>query len=162
MVMKIIFIKENKMYGKRQERAHFFRHHGFRCTLPREVILDILYKTKSHLSAEDIYFKVHSIYPQIGLTTVYRTLDLLNKMGLISRFDFGDGKARYELIKEGETSHHHHLICRKCNKVIDYTDFIKEETRFIKKIEEVLSKKHNFAIESHEIHFQGLCNKCKS
>ena len=122
------------MYGRRQERAHFFRHHGFRCTLPREVILDILYKTKSHLSAEDIYFKIHPLHPQIGLTTVYRTLDLLSRMGAITKFDFGDGKARYELIKTGNDSHHYHLVCRKCNRVVDYSDFVKEETRLIKEI----------------------------
>ncbi|MCK4905118.1 transcriptional repressor [bacterium] len=149
------------MYGRRQERAHFFRHHGFRCTLPREVILDILYKTKSHLSAEDIYFKIHPLHPQIGLTTVYRTLDLLSRMGAITKFDFGDGKARYELIKTGNDSHHYHLVCRKCNRVVDYSDFVKEETRLIKEIGKELSKKYNFKIDSHQIHFQGLCNKCR-
>jgi Fur family ferric uptake transcriptional regulator len=161
MIMKIIFIKENKMYGGRHGRAHFFRHHGFRCTMPREAILDVLYKTKSHLSAEDIYFRVHPLYSQIGLTTVYRTLDLLNRMGVVSKFDFGDGKARYEIVKPGNESHHHHLICKKCNRVIDYSDFIEEETEFIKKMEKELSKKYDFGIDSHQIYFQGLCSKCK-
>lgn len=150
------------MHRHRHARAHFFRNQGFRVTFPRQIILDTLYKTKSHLSAEDIYLKVHPVYPQIGLTTVYRTLDLLNRMGLITKFDFGDGKARYEFIKDGEQSHHHHLVCRRCNRVIDYTDFVKEETSFIKKMEKELSKKYDFEIDSHQIHFQGLCNKCKS
>ncbi len=149
------------MYGRRRERAHFFRHHGFRFTLSREVILDVLHRTKSHLSAEDIYFKIHPVHSQVGLTTVYRTLDLLNKMGLITKFDFGDGKARYEVVKPGDNSHHHHLVCRKCNRVIDYTDFVKEEALFIKKIEEELAKKYDFEIDSHQIYFQGLCSKCR-
>ena len=149
------------MHGRRHARAHFFRHHGFRFTLPREVILDFLHRAKGHVSAEDIYFRIHPVCPHIGLTTVYRTLDLLNRMGLVTKFDFGDGKARYEIVKDGDSSHHHHLVCRKCSRVIDYTDFVKEETRFIKKIEEELSKKYNFEIDSHQIHFQGLCSKCK-
>jgi len=149
------------MYGRRHERAHLFRHHGFRCTLPRDVILDALYKAKSHLSAEDIYFKIHSLYPHIGLTTVYRTLDLLSRMGLITKFDFGDGRARYEFVREGEDSHHHHLVCRKCGKVIDYSDFIKEETKLVKETEKELSKKYDFEIDSHQIYFQGLCSKCR-
>jgi Fur family ferric uptake transcriptional regulator len=149
------------MHRHRHARAHFFRHHGYRFTIPREVILDTLHRAKNHLSAEDIYFKLHPVHPQIGLTTVYRTLDLLNRMGLVEKFDFGDGKARYEIVKPGDSSHHHHLICRKCNRVIDYTDFIKEEARLVKKTEEELSKKYNFEIDSHQIHFLGLCSKCQ-
>ena len=149
------------MHGPRWAQAPFFRHHGLRFTLPRQMILDVLHRTRSHLSAEDIYFKIHSIYPQIGLTTIYRTLDLLNRMGLVMKFDFGDGKARYELVDPQDPSHHHHLVCRKCGRIIDYSDFVKEETRLIKEIEEELSKKYNFEIDSHQIHFQGLCSKCK-
>ena len=149
------------MHRHRHARAHFFRNQGFRFTVPRDIILQILDRAKNHLSAEDIYFKAHPVCPQIGLTTVYRTLDLLNRIGMVAKFDFGDGKARYEIVKTGDDSHHHHLVCRKCNRVIDYTDFVKEETNFIKKIEKELSKKYDFEIDSHQIHFQGLCNKCR-
>ena len=68
-------------------------------TAPREAILSVLNKTSKHLSAEDVYMAVHKIYPTVGLTTVYRTLELLVHMGLVFKFDFGDGRARYELSK---------------------------------------------------------------
>ncbi|GAG31027.1 unnamed protein product, partial [marine sediment metagenome] len=105
--------------------------------------------------------KVHNIYPAIGLTTVYRTLDLLINMGLIFKFDFGDGRARYELTRgTKEPSHHHHLICTKCGRIIDYTDFVDEELELLKKTEKELSRKCNFEIKNHTIQFYGLCDKC--
>ena len=67
-----------------------FRRFGHRLTAPRETILNTLSKTQKHLSAEDIYLEVHKIYPAVGLTTVYRTLELLVRMGWVYKFDFGD------------------------------------------------------------------------
>lgn len=121
-------------------------------------------QTSKHLSAEDIYLAVHKSYTDIGFATIYRTLDLLVQMDLVNRFEFGDGKARYELIHEQqeESTHHHHLICRRCGKVIDYLDFIEEETKLIEKIECELSKKYDFRIDRHIIQFYGLCDECKN
>jgi len=138
-----------------------FRGCGYRLTIPREVILDVLSKTSKHLSAEDIYLEVHKSYPVVGLTTVYRTLELLTNMGLISKFDFGDGKARYELsIGPKGTRHHHHLVCSECGRVIDYVDFIDDEKELLGQIEKGLSKKFKFKITNHLIQFYGLCEKC--
>ena len=74
-----------------------FKGCGYRITIGREAILDVLTNAKKHLSAEDIHNKLHNKYPAIGLTTIYRTLDLLVNMGLVFKFDFGDGRARFEL-----------------------------------------------------------------
>ncbi|MBU1006260.1 MAG: transcriptional repressor [Candidatus Omnitrophica bacterium] len=139
-----------------------FRGCGYRITVPRQAILSVLSKTEDHLSAEDIYLKVHKIYPGVGLTTVYRTLDILVNMALVFKFDFGDKRARYEL-REGPKGerHHHHLICTGCNRVIDYTDFVDEEKDLLDKAEKGLSKKYNFKISGHSIQFYGLCEKCK-
>ena len=142
-------------YGK-------FRGCGYRLTLGREAILDVLFKAEGHLSAEDIYMKVHPLYPNIGLTTIYRTLDVLSNIGLVYKFDFGDGRGRYELTEGPKgTKHHHHLICTSCNRVVDYTDFIDEEIELLQETEKGLSKKYDFKITNHLIQFYGLCNKCK-
>ena len=138
-----------------------FRGAGFRLTTPRETILGFLSRTSKHLSAEEIYISVRRRYPAIGLTTVYRTLDLLARMGLVLKFDFGDGRSRYELARGPKNEHHHHLICTSCGRIIDYRDFIDEEAKVLNQVEEVLSQKHNFKINSHQIHFYGLCNKCR-
>ncbi|MCK4338296.1 MAG: transcriptional repressor [Candidatus Aminicenantes bacterium] len=139
-----------------------FRGCGYRITMPRQAILGVLSGTKEHLSAEDIYLRVHKIYPSSGLTTVYRTLELLTEMGLVVKFDFGDGRGRYELSQEhNRKQHHHHLVCRKCKRVIDYSDFIQDELELLRKTTEGLSRKYGFKIEDHEIVFKGLCEKCK-
>jgi Fur family ferric uptake transcriptional regulator len=131
-------------------------------TLPRKLILDVLSKSEKHLSAEDIYMEVYKTYPGIGLTTIYRTLEILTNIGLVNRYDFGDGRSRYELIRDSKDKHHHHLVCLNCGKIIDYNDYIDEETKLFDKLEEVLSEKHNFEINYHQVGFYGLCDKCKS
>ncbi len=140
-----------------------FRGCGYRITLAREVILDTLAKTQDHLSAEDIYNRIHPKYPNVGLTTIYRTLDVLSNLGLVYKFDFGDKRARYELAEGPKGAHHHHhLICTGCNRVIDYTDFIDEEVKLLQETEQGLSKKYNFVITNHLIQFYGLCSHCKA
>jgi Fur family transcriptional regulator, ferric uptake regulator len=95
------------------------------------------------------------------LTTIYRTLDVLVQLGLVFKFDFGDGRARFELAEGPKgTRHHHHLICTNCNRVIDYTDFIDEEIELLNQTERGLSKKYDFRITNHLIQFYGLCSEC--
>jgi len=139
-----------------------FRGCGYRLTVPREAILNILSKTSEHLSAEEIYMAVHKTYPAIGLTTIYRTLELLVQMGFIFKFDFGDKRARFELAEglQGK-EHHHHLLCTGCSKIVDYTDFVDEEKELLNQTEKGLSKKYNFKITNHLIQFYGLCEKCQ-
>lgn len=132
---------------------------GFRMTLPRKVILNLLSKSESHLLAKDIYLKINKKYPDIGLTTVYRTLDLMVKMGLINKFEFGEGQSRYELTWDFK-EHHHHLVCLKCGKILDYNDFIEDEVKFFAKIQKFLSKKYKFDINNHEVYFYGKCSSC--
>ena len=135
---------------------------GYRLTIPREAILNALSRTSDHLSAEDIYLKVHTAYSNVGITTVYRTLELLVQLGLVFKFDFGDGRARYELSEGPKGSrHHHHLVCAECGRIIDYTDFIDEEIELLKQTEKGLSKKYNFKITNHLIQFYGLCDRCQ-
>ncbi|MBN1349590.1 transcriptional repressor [candidate division KSB1 bacterium] len=134
---------------------------GYRLTAPREIVIDILIETDNHLSVEDIYVKALKINPSIGLATVYRTLDLFAQIGIAQKFDFGDGKARYELTDNPKKDHHHHLICIRCKAIIDYSDFMKEELRLMDKTQAALSQKHQFKIMHHTIHFYGICEKCR-
>ncbi|MCM8817849.1 MAG: transcriptional repressor [Candidatus Omnitrophica bacterium] len=142
-------------------RYGFYKRYGFRTTQARQVILDVFYNCKEHLSAEDIYLKIHKKYPGISLTTVYRTLEILNRLGIIEKHDFGDGRARYELAHHlCKKGHHHHLVCSGCGKVIDYDDLVDKETDFIKTIEEHLSKRYRFKITGHLVQFFGMCPEC--
>jgi Fur family ferric uptake transcriptional regulator len=135
---------------------------GYRFTVPRKAIFEVLSRSSKHLSAEDIYMEVHKDYPHVGLTTVYRTLELLIQMGLVVKSDFGDGRARYELAEGPKgVNHHHHLVCTGCGKAVDYTDFIDDEVELLERTEKGLSKKYNFTITNHLIQFYGLCEKCR-
>lgn len=145
----------------RHKWQYRFRENVTRWTLPREVILDLLSRTSRHMSAKDIYAALYALYPGIGLTTVYRTLELLYRLGFVQKVTAGDGQSRYELKSEDRKDHHHHLICTKCGKIVDYRDFVQEELELIKKTEETLAKKYNFLIQDHNIEFLGLCDKCR-
>jgi len=139
------------------------KEYNYRLTRPRKIILEILLGTGEHLCAEEIYQQVYREYPAIGLTTVYRTLELFVQLGLILKFDFGDGRTRYELhegshVKKG---HHHHLVCTSCHRVIDYNDFVDEELELLKKTEKALEEKYQFHITNHIIAFYGLCKECQ-
>ena len=166
--MKMVFINKSKVMEKEFERGHHWcrgrvKGFGFRLTLGRDAVLDVLSRTEDHLSAEDIYIRVHETYPAIGLTSVYRTLDMLVNIGLVYKFDFGDGRARFELAEGPKgKDHHHHLVCTGCGRIVNYRDFIDEEVALLKKAEEGLSEKHNFAITNHLIQFYGLCEDCRN
>jgi Fur family ferric uptake transcriptional regulator len=149
---------DGKRWGERQ-----LRDSDYRVTKPRKAILEVLKDTKEHPSAEELYQQVYKQYPAIGLTTVYRTLDLFEEIGLVHKFEFGDGKARYEInLGPAEKSrHHHHLVCTNCKRVIDYTDFVEEELELVSKTEKALEKRHDFEIRNHMIEFYGLCGNCR-
>jgi len=145
----------------RHQLKRQLRERVSRWTQPRDVILDILGRSKEHLSAKEIYDALYSTHPGIGLTTVYRTLELFRRLGFIQKVASPDGQARYELRTEENKGHHHHLICLRCGKIIDYQDFAEEELELVKKTEKALAQKHNFLILDHNIEFLGLCDKCR-
>ena len=76
-----------------RRRYHgMIRDCGYRLTMPRIKILEALSASKGHLSAEEIFFKVHEIYPAVGLTTIYRTLEMLVASGIVVKIDVHDGR----------------------------------------------------------------------
>lgn len=137
------------------------RGHGRRITPPRHAVLDALSERGEHLTAEEVFKKAARFCPNIGLATVYRTLELLTELGMVSKFDTGDDKARYEFADPtAAKGHHHHLVCSSCGKIVDYKDFIREETELLRRTEEGLSRKYGFKINNHVIQFYGVCSDC--
>ncbi len=130
----------------------------FRRTQAREALIELLSRTKGHLSAEEIFWELKKVLPGVGLATVYRTLDLLTEIGLIKRYDFKDGKARYEFI-HNDNAEHYHLICKNCGKIIDYELTPEEDP--LKDFKNSIQKKLNFKIESSDLQFYGLCENCQ-
>jgi Fur family transcriptional regulator, ferric uptake regulator len=147
--------------GRALSRKEKLKNGSYRMTSGRKAVLEILNQTRDHLSAGDIYLKLLPAYPNIGLTTVYRTLEILHHLDLVVKFDFGDGRSRYELAEkmQGE-KHHHHLICTGCYKIIDYKDFNASEMNLILETQKKLSKKYRFTITDHLMQFFGVCENC--
>lgn len=148
------------MYGRHQWHRQF-RANVCRWTAPRESILDLLGRARSHLSAKDIYATLQPTFPGLGLATVYRTLELLHRLGIVQKVTASDGQGRYQLRSVDQQDHHHHLICSRCGLIVDYRDFVQEELELVKKTEDALAKKYNFVIQDHNIEFLGLCEKCR-
>ncbi len=129
---------------------------GYKMTPQRKEILQIFVDHPEHLSAEDVYGLLREKESEIGLATVYRALDLLSNLGILVQIDFGDGCARYELnTADPNVHHHHHLICVKCKKVIEFDEDLLDE------LEEVISRKSGFQILNHEVKFFGYCKDCQ-
>jgi Fur family ferric uptake transcriptional regulator len=140
---------------------HRFKGHASRLTAPRQAILEFLSQSSKHMSAKEIYASLQRSYPGMGLSTVYRTLDLLARMGIVTKLSLGDGQSRFEFKSKKKEDHHHHLVCTQCGKIINYSEFLDEELRLVRKTEEELAKKYNFIIQDHNIEFLGICEKCE-
>ncbi len=131
--------------------ARELRRLGYRLTPQRLMILSIIEGSDSHISAEEIYDQVVKKYPQVNISTVYRTLELLKQLGMIYEIDLGGGRIGYHPEDKG---HHHHLICRKCGAIID----INESVLF--SVKAVLLQAFGFNADLKHMAIYGLCDKC--
>lgn len=128
---------------------------SYKLTPQREAtVLVLLENEADHLSAEDVYLKVKEKSPEIGLATVYRTLELLAELKIVDKINFGDGVARFDLRKEGALHFHHHLVCMQCGAV----DEIEED--LLGEVEKKVEKDYNFKIMDHRLTFHGICHRC--
>lgn len=122
-------------------------------TGPRKAILEALSTNDHPLTAAEI----HSRMPRelCDLATIYRSVKLLQKTGLVQRYDFGDGKARFELTCGQRSSHHHHLVCTRCARIVE----IEECT--IREMERTIAQRSGFKSVSHRLEFFGICPACQ-
>ena len=125
---------------------------GYRLTPQRAMILSAIENSTHHISAEEIYAQVADKYPQVNISTVYRTLELLKRLGLIYQTDLGEGRVRYH---PADTGHHHHLVCQKCGSVIDIDESA------LSHIKDILLREHNFSAELRHVAIFGLCKNCR-
>ena len=144
----------------RQERFKtLLKANGLKITTQRIAIMEVLEeRPNEHLTAEEIYECVKAKYPEIGLATVYRTIQLLSELNLIDKLNLDDGFVRYEIGKQGNgesNHHHHHLICLGCGKVLTFQDDLLET------LEQKIQNTMEFQIVDHEVKFYGYCENCQ-
>lgn len=129
---------------------------GFKLTPQREATLLVLLENeKDHMSAEEIYFLVKQKSPEIGLATVYRTLEILTDLKVIDKVSFNDGLARYDLRKEGAKHFHHHLLCLECGNIEEV------EEDLLGEVEEIIEQRYHFVVKDHRLTFHGICRECQ-
>ncbi|TMQ01784.1 MAG: transcriptional repressor [Verrucomicrobia bacterium] len=124
-----------------------------RITGPRQAVLETLRQHSHPLTNKEIF----AALPKglCDLVTVYRSMHLLEELGMVKRFDFGDGVARFELVGEGDDGHHHHLVCVRCSRVVEI------EECFPSKIEDEIAARNGFKAITHTLEFFGVCPRCQ-
>jgi Fur family ferric uptake transcriptional regulator len=119
----------------------------------REVILDAFLRSERHLSVDDLLQIVQKRRPDIGRTTVYRTLKLLQAAGLASELSL-QGDTRFEV--DYKRAHHDHFICKSCGEIFEFAN------PEIERIQDEIAADFGFVIEGHRHQIFGLCRRCAS
>ncbi len=131
----------------------YMRDHSLPVTHQREAIASALFSSDKHVSVEDIEAALREERVHVGKATVYRTLDLLSRAGLVDEHDFGDGFKRYE--PRAVASHHEHLVCMACGKVVEFT------SERIERIKALIADEYGFRHHHHRLKIYGVCSDCQ-
>jgi Fur family transcriptional regulator, ferric uptake regulator len=126
---------------------------GLRLTHPRQVVMSVLEAASIPLSPQSIHQRSLDAQEEIGLVSVYRTLDLLTELGLVRRVHGHDDCQGYVLASPG---HHHHVVCRQCEAAVEFTG-MEDLSPLVDRIQE----QTGFTIDEHLLQFYGLCPACQ-
>jgi Fur family ferric uptake transcriptional regulator len=146
---------ENLSYEKLLERFKtLLKANSLKFTAQREAILKTLYDHPAHFTPENLYMLVKENYPELntGITTVYRTLNLLEENNIATSISFGAAGKKFEL---GNKPHHDHLICRECGEIVEF------ENQEIEELQEKIAKIHDFKLTDHLMQLYGICKACQ-
>lgn len=127
----------------------------YKLTPQREKIVEILVENKDkHLSAEELYFILKDQTSDIGIATVYRTLDIFYDLKILEKISFNNGVSKYHLRQAQDDELHHHLICTNCNTIEKVSNPI------FNKLIEYMKKEYSFEVQDNSLSFYGTCEKC--
>ena len=129
------------------------RRQARKITGPRAAILEILRQHPRPFTNKEIFAALPP--GRCDLATIYRAMHMLEELGMVKRFDFSDGKARFELVGEGDDGHHHHLVCTRCAGVVEI------EECFLREIETRIAAANGFQGVTHKLEFFGICPECQ-
>ncbi len=125
---------------------------GYRLTPQRMMILSSIENSDDHISAEEIYAQVMAKYPKVNISTVYRTLELLKRLGLVTETDLGGGRVRYHPAEKG---HHHHLVCQECGAIIALDESL------LSSLKSALLREYKFSADLRHLAILGRCVNCR-
>ena len=132
--------------------ADVLKKQGYRLTPQRLMVVSAIENSEDHISADEVYSQVVTRYPNVNISTVYRTLELLKRLDLVTETDLGGGRVRYHPANKG---HHHHLVCQECGAMIDLDESLLEPLR------EALLLEHNFIADLRHLAIHGRCVVCR-
>ena len=128
----------------------------YRFTPQREAILHVIVECQdSHLTADEIYRKTKAAYPEIGIATVYRTLEIFETLGIIHKFQFSEERALYEFNPGYHKHYHHHVVCLGCGSISEFNEDLLED------IEDAIAHSTGFSIVDHSLAIYGYCKTCQ-
>jgi Fur family ferric uptake transcriptional regulator len=137
------------------ERAEAsLRKAGYRASAPRSAVLELIARQECVLTAREIADSLRDGGREVGVATVYRTLELLEGLRLVQRLDVGDASARYEPALPGGEHHHHHLVCDECGLVTPF-----EDSRLERAIDD-LGRRLDYSVGDHDVILRGSCPDC--
>ena len=128
------------------------KENGYKITRPRRAVIRVVTSSLDYLTPIAIYEKAREEHPDVGLVTVYRTLEVLNRLGLVCELHGGHNSRGYTI---GTPEHHHHLICSNCHQVVAFARCGLEE------VQRGLADETGFRIDDHRLEFTGICPACQ-
>jgi Fur family ferric uptake transcriptional regulator len=133
----------------------YLREQGLPVTQQREAIAEVVFTSSEHLSVEELESLLRERGEKIGKATIYRTLEMLVKSGLVEEHDFGEGFKRYEHLF-GQQPVHEHLICTNCSRVIEF------QSPQVVRLQEETAASHGFLPTRHRLEIYGICATCQA
>jgi Fur family ferric uptake transcriptional regulator len=128
---------------------------GYRVSAPRSAVVETLADLGCSVTAKEIADSLHERGQDIGVASIYRTLELLDKLRLTRRVDAAEGVARYEPV-DPSGEHHHHFVCESCGEVKPFAD------RELERAIEQLSERLDYAVDAHDVTLRGECPDCRA
>jgi Fur family transcriptional regulator, ferric uptake regulator len=128
---------------------------GYRLSAPRTAVVETLATLGCSVTAKEIADRLHERGEDVGVASIYRTLDLLDRLRLARRVDAAEGVARYEPI-DPSGDHHHHIVCERCGRVTAFEDHDLEAAI------EQLAQRVEYSIDAHDVTLRGKCPSCRS
>jgi Fur family transcriptional regulator, ferric uptake regulator len=138
----------------KQRFCEFLARKNLRMTAQRQAIIDSVFNTEEHFTAEQLLAWSRERDKSVSRATVYRTLPLLTESGLVREMDFGKDYKFYDP-NYAEHPHHHHIICQDCNKIVEF------ESRKIEQIEQEISHRLGFSVRSQRLQITASCDELK-
>ncbi|RSL31704.1 transcriptional repressor [Salibacterium salarium] len=135
-----------------QEAVNALKNTKVRMTPQRHAILEYLYESMNHPTADDIYKALESKFPNMSVATVYNNLRVFKNVGIIRELTYGDSSSRFDCV----TTDHYHVICSDCGKIVDF------HYPGLDEVETLAEHVTGFKVHDHRMEIYGSCQECKS